>query len=141
MLDRFFRDGYFEGPLATIESFNDWFLAAATRTKPGPDDPTRLLRHELYRDLLPDTGHICFTHADLTLSNIIISGELDSQRIAGIIDWEQAGWYPEYWEYCKLHFGVAENHEWLTAGWPDKVTEPFEDAFLAFGEYHNWHVL
>lgn len=23
-------------------------------------------------------------------------------RVAAIIDWEQAGWYPEYSEYCKV---------------------------------------
>ena len=22
-------------------------------------------------------------------------------KIAAVIDWEFAGWYPEYWEYCR----------------------------------------
>ncbi|KAF3491839.1 uncharacterized protein GIQ15_01356 [Arthroderma uncinatum] len=38
---------------------------------------------------------ICFTHADLHLSNIF----LDGGRLSGIIDWENAGFKPEYWEY------------------------------------------
>ena len=26
-------------------------------------------------------------------------------KITGIIDWEFAGWYPEYWNYTKVHYG------------------------------------
>lgn len=25
-------------------------------------------------------------------------------RVAAIIDWEMAGWYPEYWEYAKAFY-------------------------------------
>lgn len=98
--DRFFLLDYEEGPFLSIKSFHDWFLAAATRQRPGPQEITGP-----YRDLLPDTGNIYFTHGGLTLGNIIISGTPGSQRIVGILDWEQAGWYPEYWEYCKLLYG------------------------------------
>jgi hypothetical protein len=55
-----------------------------------------------------------------------------------IIDWEQAGWYPEYWEYCKMHFGAADDDEWLTDDWPSMITEHDEDAFWAFSEYYMW---
>lgn len=44
-----------------------------------------------------------FTHADIALRNIRVK----DGRIAGIIDWEFAGWYPEYWEYTKMHYGGA----------------------------------
>ncbi|KAI3392414.1 hypothetical protein diail_5720 [Diaporthe ilicicola] len=44
-----------------------------------------------------------FTHADIALRNIRVRGG----RIVGIIDWEFAGWYPEYWEYTKMHYGGA----------------------------------
>jgi hypothetical protein len=44
-----------------------------------------------------------FTHADIALRNIRVK----DGKIAGIIDWEFAGWYPEYWEYTKMHFGGA----------------------------------
>ena len=95
--DRFFKLDYEEGPFLTVKSFNDWLLAAATRQRPvlaGITGP--------YREFLPDTGNIYFTHGDLTLGNIIISGTPGSQRIVGIVDWEQACWCPEYWEYCKF---------------------------------------
>lgn len=44
-----------------------------------------------------------FTHADIALRNIRVK----DGKIAGIIDWEFAGWYPEYWEYTKMHYGGA----------------------------------
>lgn len=27
-------------------------------------------------------------------------------KIAAIVDWQFAGWYPEYWEYTKAHYGL-----------------------------------
>lgn len=41
-----------------------------------------------------ETSPIVFTHGDLSSLNIL--ARVDD--IAGIIDWETAGWYPSYWE-------------------------------------------
>lgn len=43
---------------------------------------------------------IVFTHGDPVPRNIIVDGDV----VAGVIDWEQAGWYPEHWEYVKSLF-------------------------------------
>ncbi|KFG79515.1 phosphotransferase enzyme family protein [Metarhizium anisopliae] len=131
--DKFFKLDYEEGPFRTIKSFNDWLLAAATRQRPGPNGVTGP-----YREYLPDTGEIYFTHGDLTLGNIIISDGPGPRRIAGIIDWEQAGWYPEYWEYCKLLYRVEYQHEWRSDGWAEKVMRPFETEWDVFAEYVLW---
>ncbi|KJZ75108.1 hypothetical protein HIM_05594 [Hirsutella minnesotensis 3608] len=131
--DRFFKPDYENGPFLSIKDFNDLLLAAATRQAPGQDvipDP--------YRDFFPDSGGIYFTHGDLTLGNIIVSGEPGSKRIVGIIDWEQSGWYPQYWEYCKLLYGVEYTHEWREDGWAEDIMEPFEDEWAAFAEYSLW---
>jgi aminoglycoside phosphotransferase (APT) family kinase protein len=50
----------------------------------------------------------CFTHADLCPRNIIVN----SGKVAAIIDWEHGGWYPEYWEYTKAHFGLINMLDW-----------------------------
>jgi hypothetical protein len=131
--DRFFKLDYEEGPFLTVKSFNDWLLAAATRQRPGLEGITGP-----YREFFPDTGNIYFTHGDLTLGNIIISGTPESQRIVGIVDWEQAGWYPEYWEYCKLLYGVEYTHEWRSAEWVEKVIKSYDDEWTAFAEYSSW---
>ncbi|KAK9425948.1 putative Kinase-like domain-containing protein [Seiridium unicorne] len=99
--DRFFQVDCEDGPFTSIKSFNDWLFAAATRTRPGPEGVTGP-----YRDLLSDTGSIYFTHGDLTLGNIIVSSMANPRRILGVVDWEQAGWYPAYWEYLAFKMCV-----------------------------------
>jgi aminoglycoside phosphotransferase len=54
--------------------------------------------------------NIVFTHGDLNLRNILVD---DAGRITGIVDWESARWFPEYWEYTKAHFGVRDTIRWL----------------------------
>jgi aminoglycoside phosphotransferase (APT) family kinase protein len=46
---------------------------------------------------------IVFTHADLNMRNILVD---EYGKVSGIVDWECAGWYPEYREYTKVHFGA-----------------------------------
>ncbi|KAJ8127628.1 hypothetical protein O1611_g6007 [Lasiodiplodia mahajangana] len=136
--DRFFHFDYVEGPFFTIKSFQDWLLAAATRQRVRPGEKV-VVMDGLYRDWLPDTGNIHLTHGDLTLDNIIVSpDEHGDYHIVSIIDWEQAGWYPEYWEHFKLYHGVEIDHEWRSGGWADKVMKPFEDEFFAVAEYFSW---
>ncbi|RAL16156.1 aminoglycoside phosphotransferase family protein [Aspergillus homomorphus CBS 101889] len=52
---------------------------------------------------------IVFTHGDLNPRNILAEGG----RITGIVDWENAGWFPEYWEYSKMHYTVRHVMHWL----------------------------
>jgi hypothetical protein len=47
-----------------------------------------------------------FTHADLQAKNVIVKREGVNEDGSGIftvtiIDWELAGWYPEWWEWCQ----------------------------------------
>jgi hypothetical protein len=49
-----------------------------------------------------------FCHADLAPRNIIIQGD----RIAAIVDWQFAGWYPEYWEYTKAYYSLYFMSDW-----------------------------
>ena len=137
--DRFFKPDHEDGPFTNLKAFNDWVFAAATLQKPAGDGTIQLLDHpDVYRDLLPDTCSVYFTHGDLNPANIMVSGTPGSYKVSGIIDWEQAGWYPEWWEYSKMQFGVAETDEWILDDWPDRITEPHTDACHAFMEYTLW---
>ncbi|KAI6767716.1 hypothetical protein HG530_005725 [Fusarium avenaceum] len=49
-----------------------------------------------------------FTHADLCPKNIIVR----NGRVAAIIDWEFAGWYPEYWEFTKANYNPFPGEGW-----------------------------
>ena len=44
-----------------------------------------------------------FTHGDLGAQNILVR----EGRVVAIVDWECAGWYPEYWEYTKAHYNYV----------------------------------
>ncbi|EEP76255.1 predicted protein [Uncinocarpus reesii 1704] len=56
------------------------------------------LRRERPLSLLYEKEHeICFTHSDLHLANLL----LDGGRLSGIVDWENAGFKPEYWDYTR----------------------------------------
>ena len=50
----------------------------------------------------------CFTHGDLVPRNIIVR----NGRVAAIIDWGCAGWYPEYWEFTKAHYDYFPKEDW-----------------------------
>ncbi|KND88704.1 hypothetical protein TOPH_06605 [Tolypocladium ophioglossoides CBS 100239] len=48
----------------------------------------------------PDKYRVTLSHADLNPNNIMVK----DGHITAIIDWEFAGWYPEYWDYTKMYW-------------------------------------
>ena len=60
-----------------------------------------------------------FTHGDLIKQNIMAQeqpgaeGQTDRRfLLTGIIDWEEAGWYPQYWEYANLFAYAHWEDDW-----------------------------
>nr|RBQ98674.1 hypothetical protein FVER53263_20311 [Fusarium verticillioides] len=78
-------------------------------------------------------GHkIVFTHGDLNPRNIMMerissSAGVSGWRLSGIIDWETAGYYPEYWDYTKSMFESFR--------WPRRHNNMMQDVFSEFGDY------
>ncbi|KAH8179737.1 sulfate permease family protein [Sarocladium implicatum] len=54
---------------------------------------------ETLTDHLPRSSESVFTHGDLAPRNIMVDS---AGRINGILDWELAGWYPDYWEQASM---------------------------------------
>ncbi|KAF4166919.1 hypothetical protein CNMCM6936_005828 [Aspergillus lentulus] len=50
-------------------------------------------------DMLPRSDCCVFTHADIAPRNVKID---EQNTVTGILDWEWAGWYPDYWEYAQI---------------------------------------
>ncbi|EFR01632.1 hypothetical protein MGYG_04634 [Nannizzia gypsea CBS 118893] len=48
---------------------------------------------------------ICFTDSDLNLSNRLLQGG----KLSGLIDWKNAGFKPEYWEYTRTAWACLGN--------------------------------
>lgn len=46
-----------------------------------------------------------FKHCDLHCTNLLVH----RGRLSGIVDWECAGYMPEYWEYTKAMYGSLRN--------------------------------
>lgn len=43
------------------------------------------------------THESVFTHSDFFFSNVLVDGG----RLSGVVDWEGAGFMPEYWDFTK----------------------------------------
>lgn len=100
------REGVFDlrigpelaGPFDSTEEFNSFLrggiLLKYSERSFGADVVESHSRHHETR----------FTHADLAPRNIIAR----DGKIAAIVDWGFAGWYPEYWEFTKARWA----HPW-----------------------------
>ena len=112
------------GPFATVKEFHDWLSAMLTRGKgqhwPGAD-PAEI--PDPYRQALPDDSNIVFTHSDLHPSNILVSPE-KPRSIVSILDWQQSGWYPDYWEFCKAEYTADPVSDWVKKYIPQFLEEP-----------------
>jgi hypothetical protein len=99
---------------------------------PFPDEASfsQLLR---YSDEPSRRGHkTVFTHADLNPRNILVDRFVRSDgsrgwRVTGIVDWENSGYYPEYWDCTKAMF---EGFRW---SW--RYNHMIESVFRDIGDY------
>ncbi|ATY66737.1 serine threonine-kinase Sgk2 [Cordyceps militaris] len=112
------------GPFTDVKEFHDWLSSMVKWGKeaywPGID-PADI--PDPYRQGLPDDAEIVFTHADLHPSNILISQE-KPHRVISVIDWQQSGWYPDYWEFCKAEYTAEYGAEWQKDYIPQFLDEP-----------------
>ncbi|KAJ2969309.1 hypothetical protein NUW58_g10019 [Xylaria curta] len=114
------------------EAIRDSRIRGETPVGPFPDEASfsQMLR---FSDESSRRGHsIVFTHADLNPRNILISfvTQEDGTRgwsVTGIVDWEFAGYYPEYWDYTKALF---EGFRWIK-----RYNDMVKEIFKEFGDY------
>ncbi|KAB8210100.1 hypothetical protein BDV34DRAFT_187922 [Aspergillus parasiticus] len=83
------------GPLAETSDFNSYLIPKHTSS-----ETRNTITPVLSRPYKP-----FFSHADLHSTNILIS----QGRLSGVVDWECAGYFPEYWEFTKAIFGIINN--------------------------------
>jgi hypothetical protein len=55
-------------------------------------------------------------------------GEKSQWRVSAVVDWEDAGWYPSYWEYV----GSFVNFVW-SDDWPEKFERIVDPCPLEAG--------
>ncbi|KAI1375836.1 hypothetical protein F4677DRAFT_460122 [Hypoxylon crocopeplum] len=80
-------------------------------------------------------GHkIVFTHADLNPRNILVDQTVQwdgsiGWSVTGIVDWETAGYYPEYWDYTKAMFEGFR--------WSRRYNDLVQGVFSEFSDYYR----
>lgn len=70
------------------------------------DYPTEY--YDMLLSMMRQDHKVVLTHGDFHPRNIMVEDTV----ITGIIDWECAGWYPEYWEYVKALTSVGPVVDW-----------------------------
>lgn len=110
--DHRIRDANPVGPFVDEEAFNQLLR--------NPDHPSR--RNHSF----------VLTHADLNFRNILVDEAVQADgttgwRVTGIVDWETAGYYPEYWEYTKSLFESFR--------YSHRLRETMHNIFQVFGDY------
>ena len=89
-----------DGPFGPFDSIPEFHKALRQGIeKSGHVELDNMIEMEKNRDY-----SLRMTHGDLSFRNIIVQGE----KLAGIVDWETAGWYPDYWEYSSTFYSFFD---------------------------------
>lgn len=92
------------GPFPDVASFHEKIL----RTCP-------ISEWERLEKIVPQSYNkehrVVFSHGDLHISNILVH----NGRLSGLIDWECAGWYPEYWDYTIAIYHIKKLPFWVNS--------------------------
>lgn len=113
----FFHDPQGYGPFQTEEEFNKGVVQAMKHDQPSTFVSVRC---DVWLNNLKGHSTI-LSHNDLDPRNILVQGS----KIVAIIDWEFAGYYPEYWEYCKALCSPGWEHPWTRDRVVDQILEPY----------------
>ncbi|KAJ9312228.1 hypothetical protein DTO271D3_7529 [Paecilomyces variotii] len=127
------QEGHYIGSLGK-KPLNEIFLQSHPDIA-GPyegDGAVQRFQHACGIDITDETP-IVFTHGDISPPNILLSRG-PNPKVAAIIDWGQAGWYPSYWEYCKArqvginpkYFDDVMQEEWYTKYLP-MILDPVDE--------------
>lgn len=143
------------GPFPNVSNFHSYFVATAVAVSQSKHAGSEAgqVNYQPHH-LFPDSVPITFTHGALHPRNIIIS-EGPNPRVVSIIGWEQAGWYPAYWELCKARWECSRRGslgDWETRylpgilsldgfglemqGWNGRALCQYWDYFV--GLMHQW---
>ena len=89
------------GPFSTEKQFNEFLRSNIIPAAPE-------IYHLMLQRVMKENHDIVLTHGDLNPRNIVVN----DGRIVAILDWENAGWYPEYWEYVKFFNALDFSLDW-----------------------------
>lgn len=123
------RHAEFGGPFGTESEFNKWLVSLIHSESMRYGG---LFYIDTIQNCLRKYNHqLRFAHGDLRLHNIFVS---EDGMVTAIIDWEFAGWYPEYCEYIKMiQFSRDPAFRYFARGcWKDETGNQmfFDEEFV-----------
>jgi hypothetical protein len=126
------------GPFPTVAAFHDYFVSMAvtvsqSRHARAGCGQVRYTPHHLFPEDVP----VVFTHGALHPRNIIISAG-PNPSVMAILGWEQAGWYPAYWELCKARWECSRRQG--LEDWEAKYLPWILGAEGVGMEFRGWNV-
>ena len=113
------------------EGFNSYLISSLFEKIPSP------IKNALTRQLEKHftTHKVVFSHCDLAPRNIIVK----DGKIQGLVDWELAGWYPEYWEYVKFFQRGSGLGDWRE--YADIIfSQAYPDELVTYTAICRWQI-
>ena len=117
---------YWGGPFESVSEFNLFTLDLLRGTP-------LTIRKTLAEAFSSCQSRIVLTHGDLTPRNIIVK----EGRVQALLDWEYAGWYPEYWEYVKFFDRPTDCKDWKDYA-EVMFDAPYPTELLTFQALARW---
>lgn len=114
-------DRHISGPFDSETAFNNGLILQYKRIQDMnkfPHFKTSFYQRNLQKVL--QNHKPTFTHSDLQRKNVMInfrSGKIgtNSRELdVYLVDWEEAGWYPDYWEHFSIFAGLTWDDDWCT---------------------------
>ena len=118
-LDLRVYDTYRGGPFTNEEAFNNWLMAGTLDAT-----PSNLLQE--FRKRLRKDHRIVLTHGDFAQQNIIVK----NGKVVALVDWQCAGWFPEYWDFIKFFARPARSKDWYQYANEIFSESYFDELFL-----------
>ncbi|OSX61564.1 hypothetical protein POSPLADRAFT_1144626 [Postia placenta MAD-698-R-SB12] len=117
------RHDHYVGPFASQQEFHQELVSGYEATHGELVAPSHSKPHR-----------ICFTHGDISPYNILLDEDM---KPVGLVDWECAGWMPEYWDYTYALY--LKNPVYME--WVDLFTRIFPQYRVEFeAECKLWEV-
>lgn len=112
------------GPYADDAAFHEGLIDAWERSFPsfnGPVEETHYYQSYKFKQLIRSLAGLrtVLTHGDLNSSNILVRKDLS----VVILDWDTAGFMPEYWEWWKAAWRIMDPPSLIRAY--EQVIPPF----------------
>ncbi|KAK5998865.1 hypothetical protein PT974_01249 [Cladobotryum mycophilum] len=116
--DPYFSDGLGGyGPFPAENEFNEGVVEAMRK-----DRPEAFVEYASDLWMSSMRGHeSILTHNDFEPRNILVEGT----EVVAILDWENAGYYPEYWEYCKAMRRPDWTNPFTASRAVDRILKPY----------------